>query len=77
MKGMINSLNRIIDSNRNIPLLYMTDAEPSLLSKKISGLPDFKSAIAITKSEITFKQQIYKSVKKIIRIKICLGLIKI
>ena len=52
MKGMINSLNQIIDSNRYLPLLYMTDAEPSLLSKKIGGLPDFKSASAITNKEI-------------------------
>jgi beta-N-acetylhexosaminidase len=52
MKEMINSLNKIIDSNRYLPLLYMTDAEPSLLSKKIGGLPDFKSASAITNNEI-------------------------
>lgn len=52
MKDIINSLNKIIDSNRYLPLLYMTDAEPSLLSKKIGGLPDFKSASAITNKEI-------------------------
>ncbi|MBN1634096.1 MAG: glycoside hydrolase family 3 protein [Ignavibacteria bacterium] len=53
MKEMISSLNKIIDSLCYLPLLHMTDAEPSLLSKKIGGLPDFKSASAITKSEIS------------------------
>lgn len=52
MKGMIDSLNKLIEGNKYLPLLYMTDAEPSLLSRKIAGMPDFPSASAITKNEV-------------------------
>ncbi len=52
MASMIERLKKINDSSRYLPLFFMTDAEPSLLSRKISGLPDFPSASAINKSEI-------------------------
>lgn len=52
MASMIEGLKKINDSSRYLPLFFMTDAEPSLLSRKISGLPDFPSASAINKSEI-------------------------
>lgn len=52
MTSMIEELKKINDSSRYLPLFFMTDAEPSLLSRKISGLPDFPSASAINKSEI-------------------------
>lgn len=49
MKGMINSLNKIIDSNRYLPLLYMTDAEPSLLSKKSTDCLTLKVQVRLQK----------------------------
>jgi beta-N-acetylhexosaminidase len=52
MRIFIDELKKINDSTGYLPLFFMTDAEPSLLSRKISGLPDFPSASAINKNEI-------------------------
>jgi len=64
MKNIIISLNKEIKSNGYIPLLFMTDAEPSLLSHKINGLPNFKPAYDISDNDII---EIASTITKIVK----------
>lgn len=51
MKSTLTAYNELNKSVGGLPLMFSTDAEPSLINRKISGLPDFTPTNQLTTVE--------------------------
>lgn len=66
LSSLITKLKSEIKENKYIPLFFMVDGEPSLVSRKINGVPQFKSAFELSEKEnIRTADEITKLIKNL------------
>jgi beta-N-acetylhexosaminidase len=64
---LIKKFNKIAENSKSLPLLFSCDGEPSLINKKISGIPEFPKTNSIKKEDLSEKTgaDIAKEIKNI------------
>lgn len=66
LQSLITKLKSEVKENKYIPLFFMVDGEPSLVSRKINGSPQFKSAFELSEKEnIRTADEITKLIKNL------------